>query len=450
MSEKESNSQMNRRDFLHSTAAVGAGLMITPVVFGQGGKADDLNIALLGAGAEGQILVEICRKLPGIRVKAVCDIWEKYNLKRTSRMLKRYKHENNAYIDYRDMLAKEKDLDAVIIATPDFVHAEHANACLEAGLHVYCEKEMSNDLAKAKSMVQTARKTGKLLQIGHQRRSNPRYINCKEEIIDKAKLLGRITHINAQWNRGVASCQDLTCPKRYIIDDATLKKYGYDSIHQFRNWRWFKNLGGGPVVDLGSHQIDIFSWFLDAQPKSVMASGGLDYYKNREWYDNVLAIYEFETKDGPVRAFYETLTTSGNRSYGEEFMGVDATLAISEKASVGHLLKEPSAPDWEKWVKAGLIKEAVIKQLKKTKKKRGVADARESAPLPKWNMTVDLNKPAHQPHLENFFTAVRANDKSMLNCPAEIGYETAVAVLKANDAVAAGKRLDFKEDEFKV
>ena len=64
-------------------------------------------------------------------------------------------------------------------------------------------------------------------------------------------------------------------------------------MHQFRNWRWYKGLGGGPIVDLGSHQIDIFSWFLEADPKSVMASGGTDYYdkKTHEWYDNGLAIY---------------------------------------------------------------------------------------------------------------------------------------------------------------
>ena len=75
------------------------------------------------------------------------------------------------------MLSDEKDLDAVIIATPDFWHAEQTIACLKAGLHVYCEKEMSNTLEGARKMVQAAKQTGKLLQIGHQRRSNPRYIS---------------------------------------------------------------------------------------------------------------------------------------------------------------------------------------------------------------------------------------------------------------------------------
>ena len=96
----------------------------------------------------------------------------------------------NVYEDFSDMLAKEPQLDAVIVATPDWMHAEHTNACLEAGKHVYCEKEMSNTLAGAASMVRTARETGKLLQIGHQRRSNPRYWHALR-LIEKDKVLGR-------------------------------------------------------------------------------------------------------------------------------------------------------------------------------------------------------------------------------------------------------------------
>lgn len=149
MNNQKSGKGINRRSFLRSTAAMGAGLAFAPVVLGQaagGKKADELNVALLGAGAQGQVLLNACLKIPGIRFKAVCDIWEAYNQKKVSRLLARYGHQNNTYIDYKEMLDKEKDLDAVIIATPDFWHAEHAVACLKAGLNVYCEKEMSNTL----------------------------------------------------------------------------------------------------------------------------------------------------------------------------------------------------------------------------------------------------------------------------------------------------------------
>ncbi|MHC4457509.1 MAG: Gfo/Idh/MocA family protein, partial [Planctomycetota bacterium] len=196
---------IDRRSFLRSTAAVGTALYLSPSALGQTAKtksnADDINIALLGAGAQGQILLNICLKIPGIRFKAVCDIWTAYNQKRAFRILKAYGHDANSYVDYHEMLSCEKDLDAVIIATPDFWHAEHTIASLQAGLHVYCEKEMSNKLQDAKQMVQAAKDAGKLLQIGHQRRSNPRYLHCKEKLLNDARILGRITTINGQWNR---------------------------------------------------------------------------------------------------------------------------------------------------------------------------------------------------------------------------------------------------------
>ena len=452
--------KMDRRNFLRSTAAVGAGLAFSgsrfagtsPMVLGQtaGRKPDDINVALLGAGAQGQVLMSACLKIPGIRFKAVCDIWTAYNQRRVSRLLQRYRHENNTYVDYKEMLDKEKDLDAVIIATPDFWHAEHAVACLKAGLDIYCEKEMSNTLEGAKKMLKAAKETGKLLQIGHQRRSNPRYIHCYKNLINASKLLGRITTINGQWNRSKAACEDLGFPKAAEIDQPTLEKYGFKSMKQFRNWRWYKGLGGGPIVDLGSHQIDVYSWFLGTNPKSVIASGGIDYWKGHDWYDNVMAIYEYETKQGMVRAFYQTITTNSSNGYFETFMGDQGTLVVSEAAGRGTVYREPWVPaeNWEKWVKMGYLKIPIEKEEEKPATD-AVLDVRESPKPPSYDVPVTMdNKPYHQPHLENFFDAIRG--KAKLNCPAEIGYETAVTVLKVNEAVAVGKKLNFKPEDFKA
>ena len=453
MNNQKAKKGIDRREFLRSTAAAGAGLAFSPLVLGQTGsnKPDDINVALLGAGAQGQVLMNACLNIPGIRFKAVCDIWTAYNQRRASRILKAYKHENNAYVDYKEMLDKEKDLDAVIIATPDFWHSEHTVACLEAGLHVYCEKEMSNTLEGAKKMVEAAKKTGKYLQIGHQRRSNPRYRHCFEKLIGEAKILGRITTINGQWNRSTASF-DKGSSKNIAIDQATLEKYGFKSMSQFDNWRWYKGLGGGPIVDLGSHQIDIYSWFLGANPKSVMAAGGLDYWKDQgwEWYDNVMAIYEYQTNQGIVRAFYQTITTNSGQGYFEQFMGNEGTLLISEAAGRGTTYRETwvTSEKWDKWVKAGYI--TVIEETSQEPVAAGVVlDVRESPKPPSYDIPVTLGeKPYHQPHLENFFDTIRG--KATLNCPAEVGYETAVTVLKANEAVEAGRKLDFKPEDFKV
>ena len=151
------------------------------------GHVQEVNVALLGAGAQGQVLTDAMLRIPGLRFRAVCDIWAEYNQRRVVNQLKKFGHEVNGYEDFREMLDKEKQLDAVVVATPDFWHSPHAVACLEAGKHVYCEKEMSNTLEGARKMVEAARKTGKLLQIGHQRRSNPRYLHALQPVARRSQ-----------------------------------------------------------------------------------------------------------------------------------------------------------------------------------------------------------------------------------------------------------------------
>ncbi|MDP6032896.1 MAG: Gfo/Idh/MocA family oxidoreductase [Candidatus Marinimicrobia bacterium] len=445
---RKNDKNIDRRQFIKAGAAAGASLILAPHVL-TGARSfgvTDINVALLGAGAEGQVLMNACLKIPGIRFKAVCDIWTEYSQKRVYRLLKKYGHELNKYEDYKEMLTTEKDLDAVIIATPDFWHAEHATACLEAGLHVYCEKEMSNTLEGAKQIVEATKKSEKLLQIGHQRRSNPRYIHCYEHIIKETKMLGRITTINGQWNRAVQP--DLGWPEKYAIPQERLEKYGFKSMAQFRNWRWYKGLGGGPVVDLGSHQIDIYSWFLDAVPSSVMASGGTDYYDTttHEWYDTVMAMFEFDTSEGMVRAFYQTITTNSNLGYFENFMGDQGTLQISESAGRAGIYREQSAPLWDKWVDKGFLN--APKEEASDPANEVVLDVRETLAPPKYELPVVFTDPYHKPHLENFFNSIRGTDT--LNCPAEVGYETAVAVLKVNEAVEIASPVKYNKSEFVI
>lgn len=451
MSHTDPNDQpstMSRREFVQTAAATGLMLTIPGWVHAQSGgskKPDELAVAIIGPGSQGRWLMNHSLKVPGVRYVAICDIWE-YHQRYARNILKKYGHQVNVYDDYRELLAKEPQLDAVIVATPDWMHAEHAIACLEAGKHVYCEKEMSNTLESAAKMVRTADKTGKLLQIGHQRRSNPRYWHALK-MIEKDRILGRITHTYGQWNR--AQLLEAGWPKGQELSAATLKRFGYGSMEEFRNWRWYRKYSGGPMADLGSHQIDIFNWFLKAKPTSVMANGGLDYYvqhEGRDWYDNVLAIYEYDTPAGPVRSFYQVLNTTSAGGYYEQFMGDQGTLQISEDPTVGHIFREVHAKrrQWED--EAEMVekmgRDAIELKLGETLTAEG-----DKAPEAQ-EMATQSEKHPLLLHLENFFGAIRGENE--LTCPANLAYETCASVLKANDAVSERCTVSFKPDDFKA
>jgi predicted dehydrogenase len=454
-----------RRDFLTTGAKLGAAFLAAPYILRasptEGGGDDTLNVALIGCGEQGRVLLNAALKIPHIRFRAVCDIWP-YNRTYGERLLKKFGHDPKPYEDYRELLASTPGLDAVIVATPDFMHSEHTCAALKAGHHVYCEKLMSNTVEGARAMVRTARETGKLLQIGHQRRSNPRYIHARDHLIREAHLLGRITNASGQWNRAVT--EDLGFPANQALSEATLHKYGYENMHEFRNWRWFKRYAGGVISDLGAHQIDVFNWMLGVNPTTVLAGGGRDYYTNHDWYDNVIAIYEYPTEAQIVRCTYQVLTTtSAGGGYHEYFMGDEGALKMSENPKYTKLYREARAPEWDQWVDKGFIAkpgsgegapppvkpwEKPRARLPGASKSTSVVDVRETAELSAWDIPVTLDKAIHQPHLENFFDSIRG--KTTLNCPGESALATAATVLRVNEAVAAKKQLTFAPEDFTV
>jgi len=438
---------MNRRSFIQTGAVAGAGVLLASQaqrgLAQANNSARELNVAIIGVGAQGEVLLHALQNIPNLRFRGVCDIWD-FRQTYGFRFLTRSGHPVTAYSDYREMLEQEKDLDAVIVASPDFVHHEHSIAAMQAGHHVYCEKMMSNTAEHARQMVRAMKDTGKLLQIGHQRRSNPRYIHTYRNLLQQAKIAGRVTNVNGQWNRAVGN--DLGWPERFPVPEETLQRYGYDNMHEFRNWRWYKRYGGGPLSDLGAHQIDIYNWFLGGHPKTVMASGGVDYYDHHEWHDNVMAIYEYATADGPVRAFYQVLTTtSGGGGYWEAFMGTEGTIKISENPASTAVYREARAPKWDQWQARNFL---TPMEVPAPKVESGTIDVRESPPPDAFSIPIVLTKPIHQPHLENFFAAIRG--EATLNCPGDEAFESEMAVFKVNEAIEAQKVLAFTDDDFAV
>jgi predicted dehydrogenase len=446
-----SPSFLSRRDFLaKSVGTVGAGLVLAaPSILraADAGGQDKIHIALVGMGKQGRVLFEAMANIPGLHFQAVCDIWD-YNLKGGIAKVRALQgHTPKGYADIDEMLATEKGLDAVIVATPDFWHSPHTVKCLEAGLNVYCEKMMSNTIEGARAMVRAMEKSGKLCQIGHQRRSNPRYRYTLDQLINKNKICGQIVNINGQWNRAVNSSQDIAFNKKLTIDPAILNKYGFADMNQFMNWRTFRSLSGGPISDLGAHQIDIFGWFLGTAPKSVYASGGHSYFKKREHFDNMMCIFEYDTPQGNVRAFYQVLTTtSSGGGFWESFMGTEGTIKISEISSTSAIYREDSAPSWDDYVKRGILKKSAA-----TPKPAPSADAvasYESAAPEIFELPGGFNKPAHQAHLENFFAAVRG--KATLNCDARHAFESEAPIYWVNPSALSRSPIEFTAEHLSV
>jgi predicted dehydrogenase len=448
---------LSRRDFL-AKSTLGAGLVLgSPSILrakAPGAPADDIRVGFIGCGKQHEVLFNAMVNIPGIRYVAACDIMKARVGRTFSTIKSRFDYNITRYLDVAEMLEKE-ELDAVFVSTPDFWHAPHTIMALEAGCDVYCEKMMSNTLEGARSMVAAMDRTGKLCQIGHQRRSNPRYRFTLEQLIQKEKICGQIVNINGQWNRALSSSQDIVSKPSILPQADILRQVGFGAgadhdlsleelRHRFLNWRFYKDLSGGPISDLGAHQIDIFNWYLGVQPTSLMASGGRSYFKDREHLDNVMCVFDYDTPQGNVRAFYQVLTTtSSGGGYFESFMGTEGTINISEREAYTNIYKESGADSakWDKLERRGLLK----------KQAAGVATggsdviaAYASAPADEYALPGGLSKAPHQPHIENFLATIRG--KAKLTCNARHALESEAPIYWVNQAAETKETIIFTED----
>lgn len=456
---------IDRRSFLQrGLAGAGAGLVLGApnLLRAQDAPSKKLNVALVGFGKQGQVLFDAMMNIPGLHFQAVCDIWDYNRQNGVAKVYALQKHRPKGYTDIDEMLATEKGLDAAIVATPDFWHSPHTVKCLEAGINVYCEKMMSNTIDGAREMVRAMERTGKLCQIGHQRRSNPRYRYTLDQLINGNRICGQIVNINGQWNRAVKSSQDIAFKPSLTIKPEVLTKYGFKDMHQFMNWRFYRDLSGGAISDLGAHQIDIFNWFLGTVPHTVFASGGNSYFRHREHFDNVMAVFDYDTPQGQVRAFYQVLTTtSAGGGYFERFMGTEGTIEISEQSAYTNIYKESSAApkdptkpaegdselSWDHLVQRGFLHRKPAPPKPATTGGGAIA-AYASKPPEGFVLPGELNKPPHQPHLENFFNSVRGEAK--LTCDARHAFESEAPIYYVNPSALEKKPITLTPELLNV
>ena len=162
-----------------------------------------------------------------------------------------------------------------------------------------------------------------------------------------------------------------------------------------------------------------------------------------------MAVYDYETPHGPAKAYYQTQTTNGSQGYFENFMGDQGTLILRSRTG----LRGPAVPRPERARLGRVDPEGLHQRAARTRRRTGrsdsgaIADVRQSVAPDRHTVPVVLRDPYHQPHLQDFFDAVRG--KAKLNCPSEVGVQTAVAVLKVNAAMEANSRLSFNPEDLK-
>jgi predicted dehydrogenase len=271
---------MDRRKFLQAGAA---GLAWSAV----GGHAAELfgsdpkRVGLIGSGWYGKAdLLRLIQVAP-VEVVSLCDVDKKMLSEAAEIVASRQKSKKmpRTYGDYRAML-KEKDLDIVIIGTPDHWHALPMIAAVEAGADVYVQKPISVDVAEGKVMLDAARKHKRVVQVGTQRRSTPHLIEARDRIVKEGKL-GKIglVEVYCYYHMRARGNPPDTNPPEYLdyemwTGPAPMRPY--NSIVHPRGWRAFMEYGNGIMGDMCIHMLDMVRWMLDlGWPKRVASSGGI-------------------------------------------------------------------------------------------------------------------------------------------------------------------------------
>ena len=270
---------MNRRQFLQTNAAflAASALPSYAIDFADQHK----RVGLIGCGWYGKTDLFRLIQVAPVEVVSLCDVDQKM-LSDTADMVatrQASKKKPRTYGDYREML-KEKDLDLVLIGTPDHWHALTMIEAVKSGVDVYCQKPTSVDIVESQAMLAAARKYERVVQIGTQRRSTPHLIEAREQIIKSGKLgkVGLVEIYCYYHMRATENPPDATPPEGFNYDMWTgpAPMRPYNALVHPRKWRAYMEYGNGIVGDMCVHMLDMTRWMLDlGMPRRVSSSGGI-------------------------------------------------------------------------------------------------------------------------------------------------------------------------------
>ena len=313
----QKNDDLTRRDVMKVAGAAGLAAVAAsrlegaPAIQTVKAASDQVRYGVIGLGGRGSYLLKHLLPIDNGRCVAVCDV-EQTALDKAPQIIGTNPQK---FKDYRELLA-QKNVDAVIVAVPLYLHYPITRDTILSGKHTFCEKSLVFKPEEVHALRALMKEHPKqVLQVGLQRRYSQFYQTVKQ-MIDKG-LLGNVTHIHAQWHRNPGW---------------TMKPNGKANPG---NWRLFRDFSGGLTAELASHQIDVADWMFGHHPEWVIGVGGLDTWKDgRDIHDNIQLIYQYPKGRKLV---YSAITTNSRSPYlnsvrpefGECIMGTEGSIDIT-------------------------------------------------------------------------------------------------------------------------
>ena len=305
--------QPTRRDFVKtaSTSAAAFTIMKTRTALGSAANSS-LTLGLIGTGGRCTHDARIFLKDSGVRITAICDIFED----RLAQAKKNLKLEGpREFSRHQELLAT--DVDAVLIATPVYVHPEQFEAAVQAGKHIFMEKPAGADVAGCQRVIRAAERANpkKNIAVGFQQRYSPLYRAAERKV--RSGEIGRLTFARSNWIITGASPTKIQSP--------------YPPEQQkVRHWSWWRETSGDIIVEQDCHGVDILNWFCGGRPRKAWGQGGRAMRVNGDCMDHLNVTYEY---DNQLRAVL-TATHIGPRSFrkvSEEFYGTQGVIEVARE-----------------------------------------------------------------------------------------------------------------------
>jgi predicted dehydrogenase len=416
---------MDRRNFIRTGATL---LAASPFRMLAGQLADTpKRVGLIGAGWYGKTdLLRLIQVAP-VQVVSLCDVDRRMVADAAALVVSRQasRRTPRTYTDYRDML-RERDLDIVLVVTPDHWHALPMIEAVRSGADVWVQKPLSVDIVEGQAMVAAARKYKRVVQVGMQRRSTPHLVNARDRVIREGRLgtIGIVEIYCYYHMRATANPPDAQPPEYldYEMWTGPAPMRPYNQLVHPRSWRAFMEYGNGIVGDMCVHMLDMVRWMLDlGMPARVTSSGGIlvDRASKANITDTQTATFEFANL--PVVWTHRTYGDAPDPDYpwGATFYGDKGTL----KASVMGYHFAPAGG------KGSPIHEDVVYELDQFPEDRTEKDLERHV------------APAIRAHMKNFLECIASPGRPVSDI--EEGYMSATACILANLSMRLGRSLTW-------